>query len=77
MCLGGVSLFLKIVNKQLKIVNKQLKNQNKLKPSKHILALTTWGQKRLFTELQPFELENFDLGHPVVKMTVFEEFKSL
>ena len=59
------SLFLEIVNKQLKIVNKQLKNQNKLTPAKHILALPTWAQKCISKELQPFELANFDLGHPV------------
>ena len=41
MCLGGESLFWKIVNKQLKIVNKQLKNENKLSAPKHILALPT------------------------------------
>ena len=41
MCLGGVSLIWKIVNKQLKIVNKQLKAENKLTPLKHILALPT------------------------------------
>ena len=41
MCLGGVSLIWKIVNKQLKIVNKQLKTENKLTPLKHILALPT------------------------------------
>ena len=41
MCLGGVSLIWKIVNKQLKIVNKQLKTENKLTPPKHILALPT------------------------------------
>ena len=41
MCLGVVSLFWEIVNKQLKIVNKQLKTENKLTPLKHILALPT------------------------------------
>ena len=45
-----------------KIVNKQLK---KLPFLKHILALPTWGQKSLISELQPFEKGNFDLGHPV------------
>ena len=34
MCLGGVSLFWEIVNKQLKI-------KDKLTPAKHILALPT------------------------------------
>ena len=51
MCLGGVSLFWEIVNKQLKIVNKQLKNENKLRHAKRILALPTRGQKCLCTEL--------------------------
>ena len=66
MCFGGLHLFSKIVNKQLKIVNKQLKNENKWRPPKHILALPSWGQKCIFSELQPFEIANFDLGHPVV-----------
>ena len=37
----------------------------KLPLLKHILALPTWGQKRTQTELQPIEIGNFDLGHPV------------
>ena len=39
--------------------------QKNLPPLKHILALPTWGQKSTQTELQPFEIGNFDLGHPV------------
>ena len=39
--------------------------QKKLPPLKHILALPTWGQESLVSELQPFEKGNFDLGHPV------------
>ena len=39
--------------------------KKKLPPLKHILALPTWGQKSLISELQPFEKGNFDLGHPV------------
>ena len=58
MCLGGVSLI-------WKIVNKQLKNQDKLIPLKHILALPTYGQKCLFSELQSKQISNFDLGHSV------------
>ena len=58
MCFGGLHLF-------FKIVNKQLKTENKCRPPKYILALPTWGQKCIFSELQPFELANFDLGHPV------------
>ena len=42
------------------------KNENKWRPPKHILALPTWGKKCVFSELKPFELANFDLGHPVV-----------
>ena len=38
---------------------------NKLPPLKHILALPTWGQKRIVSELWSFEIKNFDLGHPV------------
>ena len=33
--------------------------------SQHILALPTWGQKCLVSELQPLAKSNFDLGHPV------------
>ena len=40
--------------------------QKKLSPLKRILALPTWGQKCLIPELQPFEIKNFDLGHPVL-----------
>ena len=72
MCFGGLHLFLKIVNKQLKIVNKQLKNENKWRPPKHILAVPTWGQKCVFSQLQPFELANFDLGHPVSKSLIID-----
>ena len=30
-----------------------------------MLALPTWG-KRLFLEVQPFEIKDFDLVHPVI-----------
>ena len=69
MFFGGLNLFLKIVNKQLKIVNKQLKNENKWRPPKHILALPTWGQRCIFSELWQFEIANFDLGHPVLTLS--------
>ena len=46
--------------------------QNKLIPPKRILALPTWCQKCIFSELQPKEISNFDLGHPVID-TVFCE----
>ena len=37
----------------------------KLPLLKHILALPIWGQKCTQTEVQSFEIGNFDLGHPV------------
>ena len=37
----------------------------KLPPLKHIFVLPTWGQKCIDSELQAFEIGNFDLGHPV------------
>ena len=40
--------------------------QKKLPPLKRILALPTWGQKRLVLEVQLFEINNFDLGHTVL-----------
>ena len=33
------------------------------------MILQTRVQKGLVSELQPFEIENFDLGHPVVKVS--------
>ena len=36
-----------------------------LPPLKPILALPTQGQKCILSELQPFEVATFDLGHPV------------
>ena len=44
---------------------KSAETHKKLPPLKHILALPTWGQKCTQTELQSFEIGNFDLGHPV------------
>ena len=41
--------------------------QKKLPPLKRILALPAWGQKCLILEVQPFEIKNFDLGHPVLR----------
>ena len=40
------------------------------RPPKHILALLTWGQKCVFSELKLFEITNFDLGHPVCTPSV-------
>ena len=39
--------------------------KKKLPPLKRILALPSWGQKCLVLEVQLFEINNFDLGHPV------------
>ena len=47
MCLGGVSLIWKIVNKQLKIVNKQLGIENKLRHAKRMSERTIWCHKWL------------------------------
>ena len=41
----------------------------KTPPLKHILALPTWGQKRLVSEIEKIEKVNFDLGHPVVSLS--------
>ena len=38
---------------------------NKLQPLKHILALTTYGQKFSVSELQPFTLVIFQTEHHV------------
>ena len=46
---------------------KSAETHKKLPPLKHIFALPTWGQKCKQTELQPFEIGNFDLGHLVVE----------
>ena len=45
---------------------KSAETHKKLPPLKHIFALPTWGQKCTQTELQSFEIGNFDLGHPVL-----------
>ena len=41
-------------------------NWKKLPPLKLILALPTKGQKCILSDLQPFEVATFDLGHPVM-----------
>ena len=43
----------------------------KLPPLKHILGLPIWGQKCILSELQPFEVATFDLGHPVKYVSFF------
>ena len=37
----------------------------KLPPLKPILTLPTWGQICMVSDRKPFEMKNFDLGHPV------------
>ena len=49
------------------IVNKQLKNQNECRPLKLILALPTWGQKCIVSQLlaKLAQLLKMEVGHPV------------
>ena len=58
MCLRGVSLF-----SAFSCLFTIFKNKLRLGC---ILALPTLGQKCIFSELQPKQISNFDLGHPVV-----------
>ena len=44
--------------------------EKKLPPLKPILALPTWGQMWILSELWVLEKGNFDLGHPVQNLTV-------
>ena len=37
----------------------------KLSPLKPIFTLLTWGQICIVLAVEPFEIKNFDLGHPV------------
>ena len=46
-------------------LQKSADTRKKLPPLKPILALPTWGQICIVLELQPFEIPDFDLGHPV------------
>ena len=67
MCLrgGGFSNFQKFVYIfQLFVYN----FSKKLPPLKHILALPTWGQKCLVSEIEQIEKVNFGLGHPVLEL---------
>ena len=41
----------------------------KLPPFKPILTLPTWGQICIVLAVEPFEIKNFDLGHPVLSST--------
>ena len=59
---------------------KSAETHKKLPPLKPILALPTWGQKCPQTELQSFEIGNFDLGHPVPffsRLTCFDKSSSI
>ena len=68
MCLrGGVEVFTNF-RKFVYIFQLFVYNFLKKPPSlKHILALPTWGQKCLVSEIEQIEKVNFDLGHPVEK----------
>ena len=45
--------------------------EKKLPPLKPILALPTWGQMWILSELWVLEKGNFDLGHPVDRKLEF------
>ena len=47
------------------MLQKSADTRKKLPPLKPILALPTWGQKCFLSEAEPFEIPDFDLGHPV------------
>ena len=47
------------------MLQKSADTRKKLPPLKPILALPTWDQKCLLSEAEPFEIPDFDLGHPV------------
>ena len=38
-----------------------------------IFNSSTWGQKCIFLELEPFDLANFEFGHPVLCFFILEE----
>ena len=44
--------------------------EKKLPPLKPILALPTWGQTCFNSDSEPFEITDFDLGHPVLFISV-------
>ena len=48
------------------MLQKSADTRKKLPPLKPILALPTWGQKCFLSEAEPFEIPDFDLGHPVL-----------
>ena len=65
MCSRGGSYFLKNCIQIAEKCKQFFENRKKLPPFKHILALSTLDQKSFVSELWPFEIPNFDLGHPV------------
>ena len=38
------------------------------------MALPTWGQRCFVSEAEPFEITDFDLGHPVVSLKTITSF---
>ena len=74
MCLGGGSLFEKIVNNQLKNVNKDEDKRTIQLSLKHNLVLPTWGQKCTVSIFQKFTFDKFQLNHPVhvIHLSKFE-----
>ena len=64
MCMTGGNSFenCKQITEKCKQSSENWKNLPLLK---HISALPTWGQICILLEVQPFEIGNFDLGHPV------------
>ena len=59
-----------------RILQKSADTRKKLPPLKPILALPTWGQNCFNSEAEPFEITDFDLGHPVVDLMIFFSGKS-
>ena len=53
--------------------NQIFESLKKLPPFERILALPTKGQKCIFSELQPKEISNFNLGHPVPKLATLTD----
>ena len=64
-CVWEVADFLKNCKQTAEKCKQILENWKNLPPLKHILALPTWGQILIFSELQPFEISIFQMKHPV------------
>ena len=54
------------------MLQKSADARKKLPPLKPILTLQTWGKKCFISEAEPFEIPDFDLGHPVYYLLVFK-----